>query len=101
MANEIKLIDAIKSINSDATFSIREDNVDKITWFDGTNPISKNDILAKQSQLQTEYDNNKYQRDRKKEYPSIEDQLDKIYHDGVAKWKSDMIKPIKDKYPKE
>ncbi len=33
------------------------------------------------------------------EYPSIEDQLDKIYHSGVTAWKKD-IKEIKDKYPK-
>ena len=33
------------------------------------------------------------------EYPSITDQLDKIYHSGVAAWKKD-IKEIKDKYPK-
>ena len=33
------------------------------------------------------------------EYPSIADQLDKIYHSGVAAWKKD-IKEIKDKYPK-
>jgi len=50
--------------------------------------------------LQTEYDNNQYQRDRKKEYPTIEDQLDDIYHNGVAGWKK-TIKAIKDKYPKE
>ena len=36
---------------------------------------------------------------RRPEYPSIEDQLDKIYHSGVAAWKKD-IKEIKDKYPK-
>ena len=33
------------------------------------------------------------------EYPSITDQLDKIYHSGVTAWKKD-IKEIKDKYPK-
>ena len=33
------------------------------------------------------------------EYPSIADQLDKIYHSGVTAWKKD-IKEIKDKYPK-
>ena len=37
---------------------------------------------------------------RKMEYPSIVDQLDKIYHSGVDAWKAD-IKAIKDKYPKE
>jgi len=33
------------------------------------------------------------------EYPSITDQLDKIYHSGVNAWKAE-IKQIKDKYPK-
>ena len=40
-----------------------------------------------------------YQWQRKAEYPSIEDQLDDIYHNGVAGWKT-TIKAIKDKYPK-
>jgi hypothetical protein len=40
-----------------------------------------------------------YQGQRKAEYPSIEDQLDTIYHSGVAGWKT-KIKAIKDKYPK-
>lgn len=36
---------------------------------------------------------------REKEYPSIEDQLDKIYHSTLTAWKAD-IKAVKDKYPK-
>ena len=36
---------------------------------------------------------------RAPEYPPITDQLDKIYHSGVAAWKKD-IKEIKDRYPK-
>ena len=40
-----------------------------------------------------------YTEARREEYPSIEDQLDKIYHSGVNAWKAD-IKVIKDKYPK-
>ena len=36
---------------------------------------------------------------RRKEYPSLEDQLDKIYHSTLTAWKED-IKAIKDKYPK-
>ena len=36
---------------------------------------------------------------RRAEYPPIEDQLDKIYHNGIDAWKAD-IKAIKDKYPK-
>jgi len=45
--------------------------------------------------------NRTYSDKRKQEYPSIADQLDKIYHDGIDVWKADMIKPVKDKYPKE
>ena len=40
-----------------------------------------------------------YQRKRRLEYPSWEDQMDKIYHSGIDAWKAD-IKAIKDKYPK-
>ena len=36
---------------------------------------------------------------RRPEYPPLEEQLDKIYHSGVAAWKKE-IKEIKDKYPK-
>jgi len=40
-----------------------------------------------------------YADKRSAEYPSIEDQLDKIYHSGIAGWKA-TIKAVKDKYPK-
>ena len=36
---------------------------------------------------------------RRTEYPSIADQLDKIYHDGVDEWKK-VIKKVKDDNPK-
>tara|TARA_B110000495_G_C22377527_1_gene244597 strand:- start:69 stop:347 length:279 start_codon:yes stop_codon:yes gene_type:complete len=41
-----------------------------------------------------------YQENRVAEYPSIGDQLDDIYHNGITAWKA-TIKVIKDKYPKE
>ena len=40
-----------------------------------------------------------YKINRANEYPAIVDQLDTIYHSGVAGWKT-TIKAIKDKYPK-
>ena len=40
-----------------------------------------------------------YQGQRKAEYPSIVDQLDDIYHNGIDAWKA-TIKTTKDKYPK-
>lgn len=43
----------------------------------------------------------KYIQDRKREYPSIEDQLDALYHAGVFPQEmADKIKAVKDKYPK-
>ena len=90
---------AILRINPDAKISIINNDIDRITWLDGTTPISKADIETKMVELQTEYDNNKYQRDRAAEYPSIQDQLDDIYHNGIDGWKA-TIKTTKDKYAK-
>ncbi len=41
-----------------------------------------------------------YATKRKLEYPSTEEQLDYIYHNGVDAWKADIIDPIKARYPK-
>ena len=90
---------AIKAINPSAEFKYLNEDVDTIVWMNGTTPIAKADIIAKKAELQTDYDNKKYQRDRKAEYPSIADQLDDIYHNGIDGWKA-TIKTTKDKYPK-
>ena len=42
----------------------------------------------------------KYQRDRAEEYPDWGTQLDYIYHNGIDKWKTDIVDPVKAKYPK-
>ena len=95
----INVTSAILAINPKAEVSVLENDVKKITWHNDTTPISEKDILAKQKQLETAYDNNKYQRDRAEAYPSIADQLDDLYHNGIDGWKT-TIKAIKDKYPK-
>lgn len=41
-----------------------------------------------------------YQGLRASEYPTFGDQLDYIYHNGLAAWKTNIITPIKEKYPK-
>ena len=41
-----------------------------------------------------------YQRSRQKEYPNWCIQLDYIYHNGIEKWKTDLVDPVKAKYPK-
>ena len=92
------IIKAIVAINPDAKVSITAGDIKQIQWHN-TTPIAEKDILAKQKELQAEYDANKYQRDRAEAYPSIEDQLDDLYHNGIDGWKK-TIKTIKDKYPK-
>ena len=65
------------------------------------NLVTIDDAKVKEARaaIDAEWAATKYQRDRKAEYPSWEDQLDKIYHSGIDAWKAD-IKVIKDKYPK-
>ena len=48
---------------------------------------------------QVDEDANGYKSKRAAEYPSIPDQLDDIYHNGIDAWKA-TIKVTKDKYPK-
>lgn len=43
--------------------------------------------------------NTEYQRQRSSEYPSIQDQLDTLYHGGYDVWKA-QIEAVKNKYPK-
>ena len=102
------IISAILAINPNAKVSVNAEDFEQITWHDGTAVISKADIQAKQAELQTAYDNNKYQRDREKEYPSWQDQMDMLWHsiDENAELKQkyfafyEAIKAVKAKYPK-
>ena len=96
----ITIIKTILSIKSNANISVNDNDINKITWHDD-NPtnITKAQILAKQVELQAGYDAKQYQRVRATAYPSIADQLDKIYHSGLDEWKK-VIKATKDKYPK-
>ena len=41
-----------------------------------------------------------YRLQRAEEYPDWGTQLDYIYHNGIEKWKTDIVDPIKQKYPK-
>ena len=67
---------------------------------EGGKTPTQEEIDAEVKRVQAEYDAQEYARNRQAEYPPWNEQLDKIFHDGVAKWKSEMIQPIKDKHPK-
>jgi len=93
------ITNAILKINPNAEVSVGGNDINSITWHNGTTPISKADIEAKMVEVQADYDAKQYQRDRANEYPELKDQLDKIYHSGIDEWKK-VIKATKDKYPK-
>ena len=80
------IIKSILAINPNAEVTVKADDIKQITWHGDTAPIAETDILANQ-------------RDRASAYPSIAEQLDDLYHNGIDGWKS-TIKAIKDKYPK-
>ena len=88
----------ILAIDANAQVSVQEEDIDRITWV--TSEISKSDILAKQAELKAADDALAYARSRVAEYPPMEEQLDKIYNDGIDAWKV-VIKATKDKYPKD
>ena len=85
-----------------------EPHTDK-TLFNASNFLSTDvsDLEVVEEDINAEQYSVKFRKDqpykvaRKNSYPHLRDQLDKIYHDGIDAWKSDMIKPVKDKYPKE
>ena len=99
---KIDIIKSILAINSNAQVIITGENIDTIQWLNGTLPIPSNEILAKQQELIKEYNAKQYQRDRAKEYPSIQEQLDLQYWDKINntnKWE-EAINAVKNKYPK-
>ena len=70
------------------------------------NPPSESDLKSKgvfetSVERQAAYDAQAYSRNRKAEYPIWSEQLNKIYDDGVTKWKAEMVDPIKAKWPKD
>jgi len=96
------IAEAILAINSSAEFTVNAEDYNQITWLNGTTPIAVDTIKAKQAELQTDYDNNKYQRDRAESYPSIQDQLDMQYWDKVnstTTWQTAIAK-VKSDNPK-
>jgi hypothetical protein len=91
---------AILKINPNAQFSVNADDINQITWLNGTTPIPKADIEAKMVEVQADYDAKQYQRDRV--YPSIGEQLDMQYWDnvnGTTTWK-DAVAKVKSDNPK-
>ena len=92
-------ITAIKALVSGNIGGYNDGPIEKIKFFDGQTPPSEEEIQAKLAELKVIYEANEYQRQRAVKYPSWQDQLDNIFHNGIDAWKAD-IQAIKDQYPK-
>jgi len=90
--------DALNILTPDARWVVHNDTIVEWNSSDITQPTEE-EINTEMARLQAEYDANKYQRDRAESYPSWQEQMDLIYHSGVAGLKAE-LKKTKDKYPK-
>ena len=102
------IIKAILKINPNAEVSVNADDINQITWLNGTTPIPKADIEAKMNEMANEPEQSNYAQQRRNAYPEIGDQLDMLWHsiDQNPKLKSEYfefyeaIKAVKVKHPK-
>ena len=100
---KVNVAQAILALEPTAQFAVIEEDLDQIDWLseDVTQP-SKEDIQAKLDELQAIEDAKQYQRDRKSEYPSIEDCVHALLDGGDTLTDLQALRQaVKDKYPKE
>ena len=100
---KVNVAQAILALEPTAQFAVTEEDLDQIDWLsnDVTQP-SKEDIQAKLDELQAIEDAKQYQRDRKSEYPSIEDCVHALLDGGDTLTDLQALRQaVKDKYPKE
>ena len=99
---------AILEINKNAEVTVLNNDINEITWLNGTTPIPKADIEAKMNEMANEPEQSQYVQQRKNAYPEIGDQLDMLWHsiDKDPQLKSKYFdfyeanKAVKVKYPK-
>ena len=98
----VALSDALRRNWQGNEYTLSNEDYSTLVWHDGSKDPkpTEEEVNAVITSLQAEYDAQDYARKRIAEYPQFGDQLDKIYHEGIDKWKEDMIKPVKDKHPK-
>ena len=94
---KIDVTTAVCSLVENADCKIVDGKI--VEWWSKETKPTEEAIQTELAELQSEYDTSQYQRSRASEYPSIPDQLDEIYHNGIDSWKA-VIKVTKDKYPK-
>lgn len=95
----VRISDALYSLNPAAQWSCG-DTYETIVWMspDITMPTQQ-EVEAEVARLQQLYIHNEYQRQRARAYPTWEDQMDILYHQGYSGWHA-AIQQVKNQYPK-
>ena len=104
MKRVFAILEATEELNieSSVRWSDDEGNIYQIEGENITNEQLQQ-IENKADEILSEYKLNQYSRNRKLEYPPIEEQLDMLYWDrmnGTERW-IQAIKNVKDKHPKK
>ena len=97
---QLRLHTAIAELAPKCSYNITAGKISEWHTPDISQP-SEADINAKVAEYEIEWDAQEYARNRSKEYPDWGTQLDKIYDDGITKWKAEMVDPVKAKWPKD
>ena len=94
---------------------VGDDKYENVKWLIGSDWLSDESKIPTKEQVLAEVTRIKNQELYKKQrtgqivdgefttdtiYPPIGEQLDYIYHHGIDKWKTDIVDPVKTKYPK-
>jgi len=100
-SSPIDICSALHSLRPGSQWSVHGQSYDGLVWDDSNElpPPTEEEVNQEIERLQQEWENNQYQRDRASAYPSIQDQLDTLYHQGYDGWKL-VINEVKNKYPK-
>lgn len=92
---------AILEIRPGARFAVNGNSYEGLEWYDGNElpPPTEEEVNQECLRMQKEWEDTRYQRDRAKAYPPIQDQLDTLYHQGYDGWREEINK-VKEQYPK-
>ena len=91
--------DALIEINPEIKFTFLGDNYDTLKILSDHEKPTKEAIDSAKVKAQQKIDDSYYKIQRAVAYPSIQDQLDMLYHQGIEGWKAE-IKKVKDTHPK-
>ena len=96
------VIKTILKINPNAVVSVKDNDINQITWQNGTTPIPKADIEAKMAELQAKPDPEDWKSNRQAEYPNHEDCIHALLDGGDTLTDLQAKRTaVKNKYTKE